>query len=75
MDDDTWTGEKCWRKVDDDSTRDASRASLKRASERENDTARKAKGPTTGKTKPSLGEAAAKDDLFAPREFGLTKIS
>lgn len=34
MDDDTWTGEKCWRKVDDDSTRDAPHASLKRTSEK-----------------------------------------
>jgi len=34
VDDDTWIDEKCWRKVDDDSTRNAPRASLNRANEK-----------------------------------------
>lgn len=46
-----------------------------KTSERESDIVRKAKGPTTRKNKAQSREAAAKDDLFAPREFGLTKIS
>lgn len=64
---------KCWRKIDDDSTRDI------RKRERESNIARKAKGPEQQEKQGSGSreeeEAAAKDDLFAPREFGLTKIS